>query len=126
MKWSVLFAVIAMSLPHALAQDSAEVLRAKHDIRQLVTAVNLFKLERGRLPTNDEGFAILVASPTDRWPVYLTAIPVDPWGRPYRYAIPGRAGDYEIYTLGADGRAGGEGDDADVGSWLGDALEPPR
>jgi len=126
MKWSVLFVVIAMSLPLALAQDSAQVLRAKHDIRQLVTAANLFKLERGRLPTNDEGLAILVASPTDRRPVYLTAMPVDPWGRPYLYAIPGRAGDYDIYTLAADGRAGGDGDDADIGSWLGDALKPPR
>lgn len=125
MKRSVLSVVIAMSLPQlALAQDSALVLRAKHDIRQLVTAVNLFKLDRGRPPTNDEGFTILVASPTDRRPVYLAALPVDPWGRPYLYATPGRAGDYDIYTLGADGRAGGNGDDADVGSWLGDALNP--
>jgi general secretion pathway protein G len=116
-----------MLLPQlVLAQDSAQVLRAKQDVRALVTAVNLFKHERGRLPTNDEGFAILVASPTERRPVYLKAIPVDPWGRPYFYAIPGRAGDYEIYTLGADGRSGGDGDDADIGSWLADALKPPR
>ena len=68
---------------------------------------------RGRLPTNDEGFAILLRLP------YLTAMPVDAWGRPHLYAIPGRAGDYDIYTLGADGRPGGDGDDADIASGWG-------
>jgi|SRR5688572_16036586 len=131
MKPSVLFVVAgsfaAMLLPRlALSQDSAQVLRAKNDVRAIVTAVNLFKLENARLPSNDEGLAILVASPSGGRRGYLVAMPVDPWGRPYLYATPGRAGDFDIYTLGGDGRVGGEGDDADVGSWLGDALRPPR
>ena len=103
--------VLAACSSPARPQDTVDAVRAKHDIRQILTAVKLFKLEYSRVPTNTEGSAALVNR-------HLARVPLDPWGRPYLYVTPGRTGDYDVYTRGADGREGGEGDDADVGSWL--------
>ena len=103
--------------------DSSKVQVADTQTRLLRGAVETFRLEVGRIPTADEGLGVLNTAPADerakaRWrgPYLDEPVPEDPWGRPYKYSIPGRDGlPFAIYSLGADGQPGGEGNDADVG-----------
>ena len=103
--------------------DTSKVQVADTQARMLRGAVETFHLEVGRLPTVQEGLAVLVTAPVDerakaRWrgPYLDEAVPADPWGNPYVYDIPGREGmAFALYSLGADGKPGGEGNDADVG-----------
>lgn len=103
--------------------DSSKVQVADTQSRMLRGAVETFRLEVGRLPTADEGLEALVKAPADerakaRWrgPYLDEALPADPWDNPYQYSIPGRDGmPFALYSFGADGKAGGEGNDADVG-----------
>jgi general secretion pathway protein G len=86
--------------------DTAKVNRAKSDIATIVNAVETYNLANGRFPTNDEG---------------LQKLPLknhtDPWGNPYEYNCPGKTEPFEVYSLGADGRPGGDGMNADIYSW---------
>ncbi len=90
-------------------------------IRDLEQAAELFKLDVGRFPTTQEGLNALVAAPAAApgWNgSYLRkGLPQDPWGNPYHYESPGRNGDIDIYSLGADNAAGGDGENADIGNW---------
>ena len=103
--------------------DSSKVQVAETQSRLLRGAVETFRLEVGRIPSAEEGLAVLYTAPTDeraraRWrgPYLDEAVPADPWGNPYQYSIPGRDGlPFAIYSWGADGKPGGEGNDADVG-----------
>ena len=103
--------------------DTSKVQVAETQSRLLRGAVETFRLEVGRIPSADEGLAVLYAAPTDerartRWrgPYLDEAVPADPWGNPYQYSIPGRDGlPFAIYSWGADGKPGGEGNDADIG-----------
>lgn len=103
--------------------DTSKVQVADTQARLLRGAVETFQLEVGRIPTADEGLAVLFTAPTDerarsRWrgPYLDEAVPADPWGTPYQYSIPGRDGlPFAIYSFGADGKPGGEGNDADIG-----------
>ena len=92
---------------------------AKLQIQNLVATLDLYRLDVGRYPTQEEGLAALVKKPASaaRWNgPYLKAeaVPLDPWGRAYLYKVPGKRGDYDIVSLGADGKDGGEGEDRDV------------
>lgn len=85
-------------------------------------ALDLYYLDVGRYPSTSESLNALVQQPAavDQWkgPYLKSAgVPVDPWGQPYRYRSPGEHGDFDIHSLGADGREGGTGDGADVTSW---------
>ncbi|HZH44674.1 MAG TPA: type II secretion system major pseudopilin GspG [Lysobacter sp.] len=103
--------------------DTSKVQVAETQVRMLRGAVETFRLEVGRLPTPEESLNVLTQPPADdraraRWrgPYLDEAVPADPWGNPYQYAIPGRDGmPFALYSLGADGKRGGEGNDADVG-----------
>ncbi len=103
--------------------DSSKVQIADTQSRMLRGAVETFQLEVGRIPTAEEGLAVLAKPPSDerakaRWrgPYLDEAVPDDPWGHPYVYSMPGRDGlPFALYSLGADGKPGGEGNDADVG-----------
>lgn len=87
--------------------DSAEINRAKSDIATIMDAVELYRLEHKRYPTNEEGLDVLSIENSS-----------DPWGNRYEYNSPGRSGEaYEIVTYGADGREGGEGTSEDIYSW---------
>jgi general secretion pathway protein G len=103
--------------------DSARVSKAKQDIRQLETALTLYKLDNFRYPTTEQGLAALVQKPADpavtHWKEggYIKRVSKDPWGRDYLYESPGTHGDLDLYTLGADGQPGGEKSDADIGNW---------
>ena len=95
---------------------------AKIEIGQIGQALDLYKLEIGKYPTTQEGLQALITAPsgTDRWngPYWKNkAIPKDPWGNEYRYTAPGQHGPFDIVSLGADGKEGGDGADKDVTSW---------
>ena len=108
--------------PRVLSQlGGAKSKTAVVQIRDLEEAAELFKLDVGRFPTSQEGLEALVSAPpaAPGWNgSYLRkGLPTDPWGRPYHYESPGRNGDIDIYTLGADNAPGGDGENADVGNW---------
>lgn len=89
---------------------------AKAEIANIVKAVETFYADQGRYPTTDEGLEILVTG-TDSWPDgFLNKVPLDPWKNPYEYISPGTSEPYEVISLGADGREGGEGEDQDFSS----------
>ncbi len=90
---------------------------ARLEISRMAEAMETYYSLHDRYPTTQEGLEALV-QPTEKMPeALLDRIPTDPWGRPYQFNAPGRETAYEILSLGADGREGGEGNDADVESW---------
>jgi general secretion pathway protein G len=116
----VLAALIA---PNVLDRaDDARVTAARTDVNNLMQALKLYKLDNQRYPTSEQGLQALVAKPTSgpippNWKSYLPKLQPDPWGHPYQYANPGVKGEIDVYSLGADGVVGGEGKDAEIGSW---------
>lgn len=110
------------------AQNQAMVEKARADVSQLENAVEMYRLTMNAYPTDEEGLDVLVTPPDDarlaaRFPEggFINRLPTDPWGNDYQYAVPGEYGRYDIWSFGADGRAGGEGEDADIGNWDPDA-----
>jgi general secretion pathway protein G len=102
----------------------ARVTRAKQDIRAVEAALNLYRLDNFRYPTTQQGLEALVKRPYDlpanaQWKDggYLERVPKDPWGNPYKLLSPGVHGEIDVFTLGADGVQGGEGENADLGNW---------
>ena len=95
---------------------------AKLQVEEFGASLDLFKLETGRYPTGQEGLQALVQAPSglNGWNgPYLKkkAVPKDPWGNEYHYVSPGQHGLYDLSSLGADNREGGEGENADVNGW---------
>lgn len=106
------------------SQDRAMKEKARADISVLEQSIEGYRLDNFVFPTNEQGLQALVAPPAgmtrpDRYREggYIRRLPQDPWGNPYQYAVPGEKGRFDIYSFGADGRKGGEGDDADIGNW---------
>jgi general secretion pathway protein G len=101
--------------------DKARVVKAKQDVRVIKNQLDLYRLHNYRYPTTEQGLEALVQKPAEaaHWQDggYLDKLPKDPWGKPYQYLSPGQHGDIDIYSLGADGQPGGEGTDADIGTW---------
>ena len=95
--------------------DKARVTRAKADIGTIEAGLDLYKLQNGRYPTTSEGLGALVQPGG----AYLkgSGVPQDPWNRDYLYASPGQHGEADVWSLGADGKDGGEDTNADIGSW---------
>ncbi len=101
------------------SQDKARVEKARADIASLEQALELYHLETARYPTVEEGLESLAvpgAAGAARKEPYIRSLPNDPWSRPYQYVSPGLKGAYDLYSLGADGKVGGEGLDADIGA----------
>ncbi|MBN8488781.1 MAG: type II secretion system major pseudopilin GspG [Burkholderiales bacterium] len=113
----------ALVVPNVLDRaDDARVTAARTDVGNLMQALKLYKLDNQRFPTAEQGLEALVNRPTAgpapaNWKKYVDKLPADPWGRSYQYANPGVKGEIDVFTLGADGQPGGEGKDADIGSW---------
>jgi general secretion pathway protein G len=104
--------------------DEARIIAAKQDIASIMQALKLYKLDNQRYPTTEQGLQALVVKPSSppipsNWKSsgYLDKLPVDPWGNSYQYLFPGIHSDLDVFSFGADGAAGGENSDADVGSW---------
>lgn len=100
----------------------SEVKVARAQIDGLQKALDQYRLDTGHYPTNEQGLEALRSKPADeaRWagPYLQKAVPLDPWGHPYVYRLPGEHGnEYDLSSLGRDGRPGGEGEDADLVSW---------
>jgi general secretion pathway protein G len=105
--------------------EKAKVQAAAMQIERLGTVLDTYRLDTGRYPTSQEGLGALVQKPSgvDRWdgPYLTKGVPKDPWDRPYVYRSPGDQGrPYDLYSLGADGAPGGQGNNRDVTSFGGD------
>jgi general secretion pathway protein G len=100
----------------------SEVQVARAQIDALEKAIEQYRLDVRRLPPADQGLQALVARPASEpaWngPYLRKAVPNDPWGRPYLYKAPGQSGDYDLVSYGRDGKPGGTGEDADIGTGL--------
>jgi len=115
----------ALIVPKVMSRpDEARITAAKADIATITQALNLYKLDNMRYPTTEQGLMALVKKPTvapvpTNWKNegYLDRVPKDPWGTPYQYLQPGVHGAIDVFSFGADRAAGGEGNDADIGSW---------
>lgn len=121
----ILGILAALIVPRVMSRpDEARIAAAKQDVATLAQALRLYKLDNLAYPTTDQGLQALVARPAAapipaNWKTggYLERLPKDPWGRDYRYLNPGRHGEIDVYSVGADGEPGGEGNDADIGNW---------
>ena len=104
--------------------DQARIARVQSDIAVLENALQLYKLDNLGYPTTEQGLAALVEKPTTapepaNWAAngYIDRLPADPWGAAYQYLSPGVHGEFDVFSYGADGTSGGDGADADIGSW---------
>ena len=113
----------ALIVPNVLNRaDDARVTAARTDVNNLMQALKLYRLDNQRYPATEQGLTALVKKPTTgpepmNWKPYLDKLPNDPWGRPYQFMNPGLQGEVDVLSFGADGQAGGEGKNADIGSW---------
>ena len=114
----------AIVAPNVIGRvDDAQITRAKADIGQIENALKFYRLDNFAYPSSEQGLEALVTRPNDpnirNWKTggYLDRVPKDPWGNEYLYLNPGNNGEIDVYTLGADGRPGGEGTNADIGNW---------
>jgi general secretion pathway protein G len=121
----ILGVLAALIVPKVMDRpDEARVMAAKQDIAAIVQALKLYRLDNMRYPSTEQGLQALVAKPTlapvpANWKAggYLEKLPNDPWGAPYQYLHPGKQGEMDVFSLGADSQPGGEGKDADIGNW---------
>jgi general secretion pathway protein G len=116
----ILAAIVA---PNVISRiDDAAINRAKQDIRGIESALKLYYMDNSRYPSTDQGLEALTTRPNDptvrnwRGP-YLDKLPRDPWNNTYLYLYPGRHGEFDVFTYGADGQPGGEGINAEIGNW---------
>ena len=113
----------ALVVPNVLNRaDDARITAARTDIGNLMQALKLYRLDNQRYPSAEQGLQALVVQPTAgpaplNWKPYIDKLPNDPWGKPYQYMNPGLKGEVDVLSLGADGQVGGEGKNADIGSW---------
>ena len=113
----------ALIVPNVLNRaDDAKVTAAKTDVSNLMQALKLYRLDNSRYPSTEQGLAALVNKPATEpvppnWKKNLDQLPNDPWGKPYVYLNPGVKGEIDVMSFGADGQSGGEGNNADIGSW---------
>jgi general secretion pathway protein G len=122
----ILGVLAAMIAPKIMDRpDEARIIAAKQDIATVVQALKMYRLDNIRYPTTEQGLQALVTKPAiapipENWKSggYLEKLPKDPWGHAYVYLNPGRHGDIDVISLGSDGESGGEGRDADIGSWM--------
>ncbi len=123
----ILSLLVALVAPRIIGRtEDAKIADAKIQIRNFETALKLFRLDNGFYPSTEQGLEALIEKPSGgRVPNHYKEegyleqrkIPLDPWGSPYIYISPGLHGDFDILSYGADGREGGEGNNADITNW---------
>lgn len=121
----ILGVLAALVVPKVLSRpDEARVVAAKQDIAAIVQSLKIYRLDNGTYPSTEQGLAALVTKPAGapippNWKAggYLDKVPKDPWGTTYQYLYPGVKGEMDVFSYGADRQPGGEGADADIGSW---------
>jgi general secretion pathway protein G len=114
--------LVALVAPRLMSRvGKAKQKAAQAQIHLLATALDLFNLDVGHYPTTEEGLKALREKPEDlpSWggPYLDKAIPNDPWGHHYVYKCPGDHGPYDLYSFGADGTEGGQGENQDITNW---------
>lgn len=117
--------LVSIIAPNVLGRaDEARVQKVFADFSAIETALRMYRLDNYNLPSSEQGLRALVERPTlapvpANWKSdgYLESLPIDPWGNPYLYLSPGTQGEYDIFSYGADGARGGEGQNADLGHW---------
>jgi general secretion pathway protein G len=120
---AIIGVLAALIVPNVLGRaDDARVTAARTDVSNLMQVLKLYKLDNQRYPSGEQGLQALVVRPTSEpvpanWKPYLDKLPNDPWGRPYQYLVPGLKGEVDVLSFGADAKSGGEGMNADIGSW---------
>lgn len=120
---AIIGVLAALIVPNVLGRaDDARITAARTDVGNVMQALKLYKLDNQRFPSTEQGLNALILKPTTEpvpgnWKPYLEKLPSDPWGRPYQYLNPGIKGEVDVLSFGADGQAGGEGNNADIGSW---------
>jgi general secretion pathway protein G len=121
----ILGILAALVVPRVLSRpDEARVVAAKQDLAVISQALKLYRLDNQRYPSAEQGLGALIVKPETaplppNWKPggYLERLPKDPWGNAYVYVNPGLHGEIDVLSLGADGKPGGDGFDADIGSW---------
>ncbi len=121
----ILGLLVALVAPNIMGRgDEARVTAAEAQLRNISSALDLYRLDNSHYPSTEQGLEALVEKPTgspepSNWNPegYMNAIPKDPWGNDYQYVQPGSEGPYDLYSYGADGREGGEGVNADISVW---------
>ena len=121
----ILGILAAVVIPKILDRpDQARVVAAGADIRVIMQQLKIYRLDNTFYPSTDQGLQALTVKPAtnpmpQNWKQggYLERLPNDPWARPYQYLNPGIKGEIDVFSLGADGQPGGEGPNADIGSW---------
>jgi general secretion pathway protein G len=121
----ILGLLISIVAPNVLGRaDEARVQKVFADFSAIQTALRMYRLDNYDYPSSEQGLQALVERPSlapvpRNWKNdgYLESLPVDPWGNSYLYLSPGQNGAYDIFTLGADGVRGGDGQNADLGNW---------
>lgn len=130
----ILGLLISIVAPNVMGRaDEARIQKVRADFSAIETALKLYRLDNYAYPTSEQSLQALVSKPQldpvpRQWKVdgYLEELPIDPWGRPYLFLSPGQHGAFDLYTLGADGVAGGDGQNGDLGNWLTDADTQSR
>jgi general secretion pathway protein G len=121
----ILGILAALVVPKIVSRpDDARVLAAKQDIASLLQALKLYRLDNQRYPSTEQGLQALVTKPETspvppNWKAggYIERLSRDPWGNPYLFLNPGVHAEIDVFSYGADGAPGGEGHNADIGSW---------
>jgi general secretion pathway protein G len=121
----ILGILAALVVPRVLSRpDEARAVAAKQDLAVIGQALKLYRLDNQRYPSAEQGLTALITKPEvaplpPNWKPggYLERLPKDPWGNPYVYVNPGLHGEIDLLSYGADGKPGGDGLDADIGSW---------
>jgi general secretion pathway protein G len=120
----IIGSLAAIVAPNVIGRvDDAQITKAKAEISNIENAMKFYRLDNFSYPSTEQGLESLVNKPADpgikNWKTggYMDRVPQDPWGNPYLYLNPGSKGEIDIYTLGRDGRPGGEGVDSDIGNW---------
>lgn len=124
---AILALLAALVAPKIIGRsDDAKIADTKVQIKNFETALKLYKLDNGNYPSTEQGLQALVTKPTvgiipknyrDEGYLESKKVPQDAWGNDFVYLSPGEHGDYDLYSLGADGVKGGEGKNADIESW---------
>ena len=104
--------ILSFVVPNVINRpDEARKAKLLNDIKVIEAALGLYKLDYGQYPSEIENLKILSEKK------YISGIPLDPWKNPYRYRNPGKYGDIDVFSLGADNEVGGEDQDLDFGNW---------
>jgi general secretion pathway protein G len=118
----LLATIVAINVLPATGRASAE--KARADIATIEQAIEMYRLDNLTYPSTTDGLQALVAPPPGmaqpqryRQGGYIKRLPDDPWGNPYRYVYPGQRGAFDVFSYGADNKEGGEGENADIGTW---------